>query len=138
MLPDESRKAVRLFVRIAAVNGFLAVALGAFGAHVLKDKLTANYMAVYDTGARYHLTHAVALLAVALLTSVLGDSKVLRASGWLFTVGMVLFSGSLYALAITGITMLGAITPIGGLCLLAGWACLAVAGGSGRPVNTSN
>jgi uncharacterized membrane protein YgdD (TMEM256/DUF423 family) len=131
MIPQDSENrdgaTLRLFASLAAVNGFLAVALGAFGAHVLKDKLTAEYSDVYETAARYHLAHAVALLAVALLAGVIGDSRALRASGWLFVVGMALFSGSLYALAITGITILGAITPIGGLCLLGGWACLVAA-----------
>ena len=100
--------------------------MGAFGAHVLKDRLTPQYMSVYETGVWYHLIHTVALLGVALLIGILGGSKWLKLAGWFFIAGILLFSGSLYALAITGIAILGAITPFGGLCFLAGWTCLAV------------
>jgi uncharacterized membrane protein YgdD (TMEM256/DUF423 family) len=80
-------------------------------------------LAVYETAAHYHLTHALALLAVGLIP---GAVKLMRAAGWLFTIGIVLFSGSLYALAITNVKILGAITPLGGLAFLSGWACIAV------------
>lgn len=120
-------QSTRTFTTIAAVLGFLAVAIGAFGAHVLKATLTPDRRAIYETGVQYHLAHTLAILAVAVLAGVLGDSKPLRAAGWLFTVGIVLFSGSLYALAISGVKVLGAITPIGGLCFLAGWASLIAA-----------
>jgi len=112
----------RQFVFIGAVNGFLAVAFGAFGAHGLKEHLTSADLAIYETGAHYHLTHAIALLAVGLMP---GAMKLIRAAGWLFTAGIVLFSGSLYLLAITGVRILGAVTPLGGLAFLGGWLCLA-------------
>lgn len=117
----------RTFLRLGAINGFLAVAFGAFGAHALLARLTATGMVeVYRTAAQYHMTHALALLAVGMLLERGGETKLLRTSGWLFAVGIVLFSGSLYALSITGTRVLGAITPLGGLCFLAGWALLAV------------
>jgi uncharacterized membrane protein YgdD (TMEM256/DUF423 family) len=117
----------RTFVTIGAINGFLAVVLGAFGAHALRDRLTSAMLEVYKTGVQYHLGHAIALLMVGLLADRWRDNGPLRASGWLFTVGIMLFSGSLYALAVTGARVFGAITPLGGLCFLAGWLALAVA-----------
>jgi uncharacterized membrane protein YgdD (TMEM256/DUF423 family) len=110
-------------IRAAGALGFLGVALGAFGAHGLRDHLAPGMLEVYKTGVLYHLIHAVALLAVAL-----GAEKLARprAVGVLWIAGVVIFSGSLYALAITGIGMLGAITPIGGLLLMAGWVTLAL------------
>jgi uncharacterized membrane protein YgdD (TMEM256/DUF423 family) len=116
----------RHFIFIAALAGFLGVALGAFGAHFLKARLSAEMLAVFETGVRYHLIHAVALLGTAALFG-RANEKFLIAAGWLFTTGIVVFSGSLYALALTGITVLGAITPLGGVAFLAGWACLLVA-----------
>ena len=116
----------RTFVLIGALAGFIGVALGAFGAHGLRGRLTPEMLAVFETGVRYQLVHAVALLAVAGLMGRLSGSLI-TAAGWLFLAGMVLFSGSLYLLALTGITILGAITPLGGLAFLAGWACLAFA-----------
>jgi uncharacterized membrane protein YgdD (TMEM256/DUF423 family) len=116
----------RTFLFIAALAGFVGVALGAFGAHFLKARLSTEMLAVFETGVRYHLIHAVALLATAALTG-RASERLLAAAGWLFTGGIVLFSGSLYVLALTGITTLGAITPLGGLAFLAGWACLLIA-----------
>jgi uncharacterized membrane protein YgdD (TMEM256/DUF423 family) len=116
----------RTFILIAALSGFVGVALGAFGAHGLRGRLTPEMLAVFETGVRYQLVHAVALLAVAGLMDRLGG-RLITAAGWLFLAGMVLFSGSLYLLALTGITILGAITPLGGVAFLAGWACLAFA-----------
>lgn len=126
----------KTYLLIAAISGFLAVALGAFGAHGLREKLSAEMLAVYQTGVQYHFYHALALLAVAvllmltpqsaLLSSTL-PSSLLKWSGNLFAVGIVIFSGSLYVLAITGVRWLGAITPIGGVAFLAGWICLALA-----------
>lgn len=115
-----------MFLLIGALAGFLAVALGAFGAHALRERLSPEMLAVFETGVRYQMYHALAILFVALLMPRMGGWLVVSA-GWLFTAGIVLFSGSLYALALTGVTTLGAITPIGGLAFLAGWACLAVA-----------
>ena len=109
-----------LATRIAAITGFLAVALGAFGAHGLKATLELNgTLAVWQTGALYHLVHAVMLFIVA------QRATVARLPFTLFAAGILVFSGSLYALAITNVKILGAITPIGGLCLLGGWLVLA-------------
>jgi uncharacterized membrane protein YgdD (TMEM256/DUF423 family) len=110
-------------IRLAGALGFLGVALGAFGAHGLRDRLAPGMLEVYKTGVLYHLLHAVALLAVALGAERLARP---RAVATLFTAGVVIFSGSLYALALTGIGTLGAITPIGGLLLMAGWVTLAI------------
>ena len=112
----------RLFVALGALSGFLAVATGAFGAHALRRRLEADLLAVFETGSRYQMYHALAIVLVGLLCE-RASSPLLRASGWLFCVGTVLFSGSLYVLALTGIRRLGAITPLGGLCFLA-WSAL--------------
>ena len=116
----------KVFLLTAAVNGFLAVALGAFGAHGLGARLSADLMANYQTAAQYHFHHALALLGVALLSLQFPDAALPKASGCLFLAGIVLFSGSLYLLALTGARWLGAITPIGGLGFLGGWLCLCV------------
>ena len=116
----------RTFILIAALAGFVGVALGAFGAHGLRGRLTPDMLKVFETGVRYQLVHAVALLAMAGLMDRL-DGRLIVAAGWLFFTGIVLFSGSLYLLALTGVTILGAITPLGGLAFLAGWACVAIA-----------
>jgi uncharacterized membrane protein YgdD (TMEM256/DUF423 family) len=100
------------------------VALGAFGAHALKATLQPDMLAVFETGVRYQMYHAFALLAVG-WASTRWPGKVLNASGWLFIAGTIVFSGSLYALSLSGVRWLGTITPIGGLALLAGWLCLA-------------
>lgn len=116
-----------LFIAIAALNGFLAVGCGAFAAHGLRARLPADLLAIFQTGVQYQMYHALALLAVGLLGLHLGSSGLLRASGWLFIAGIVIFSGSLYVLSLTGIRWLGAITPIGGVAFLAGWVLLAAA-----------
>ncbi len=113
-----------MWCAIGAVNGLVSVAAGAFGAHGLKDKLSARHLEVFETAARYHMYHALALLAVAWLAS-RGATSIVNASGWSFLVGIVIFCGSLYALAITGIDKLGMITPVGGLAMMVGWAFLA-------------
>jgi uncharacterized membrane protein YgdD (TMEM256/DUF423 family) len=118
-------------VSLAAVFGFLAVALGAFGAHGLRNSLSPEMLAVYQTGVQYHFYHALALLLVGVLMQQGLSSGVLRAAAWLFALGIILFSGSLYALAISEIKVLGAITPLGGLMFLAAWVCLAVAAWKG-------
>jgi uncharacterized membrane protein YgdD (TMEM256/DUF423 family) len=113
----------RLFFAIGSLSGFLGVALGAFGAHALKGRLDAQMLAAFEVGVRYQMYHALALLAVGwACTRWLGAVAI--ASGWLFVAGTVLFSGSLYALSLSGVRWLGAITPLGGLALLAGWLCL--------------
>jgi uncharacterized membrane protein YgdD (TMEM256/DUF423 family) len=116
----------RTFWRLGAAFGFLGVAAGAFGAHALRGRVPADMLAVFETGARYEMYHALALLAVA-LAAARAPSGALRAAGWLFAAGIVVFSGSLYLLALTGIRVLGAITPLGGLCFLAGWVALLLA-----------
>jgi uncharacterized membrane protein YgdD (TMEM256/DUF423 family) len=116
----------RTFLLVGALAAFIGVALGAFGAHGLRSRLSADMLGVFETGVRYQMYHALAILIVALAVARI-DGWLIRAAGWLFTGGIVLFSGSLYVLALSGITMLGAVTPIGGLAFLAGWACLAIA-----------
>jgi uncharacterized membrane protein YgdD (TMEM256/DUF423 family) len=117
----------RTFWWLGCGFGFTGVAAGAFGAHALRARLPADLLAVWETAARYQLIHALALLAVALLAAH-APSGAAAAAGWLFTAGIVLFSGSLYALALTGTRILGAVTPFGGVCFLAGWVALALAG----------
>jgi uncharacterized membrane protein YgdD (TMEM256/DUF423 family) len=116
----------RLFFSIGAVSAMIAVAAGAFGAHALRARLSPEYLAIFETAARYQMYHALALLAVAWV-AVRWPGGLSQWAGWLFVVGTVLFSGSLYALALTGTRWLGAITPVGGLAFLAGWLCLALA-----------
>ena len=118
------------WIRIGAVFGFLAVAIGAFGAHGLKEHLEKlGRSATFETGVHYHFYHALALLAVGLVAGPHRAGTAGQVAGWSFVVGMVLFSGSLYLLSVTGITKLGIITPFGGLAFLAGWLALAVAAG---------
>lgn len=109
-----------------SISAFIAVAAGAFGAHALRARLAPDLLAVFETGSRYQMYHALALLVVALAAARWPLSTV-RAAGWLFIAGTLLFSGSLYALALTGMRSLGVITPVGGLCFLAGWLALAYA-----------
>jgi uncharacterized membrane protein YgdD (TMEM256/DUF423 family) len=116
---------MRLFWMLGCLFGLLAVGAGAFGAHGLRDRLTPEYLAIFETAVRYQMYHALALLAVAWAgTNWPSGSAV--AAGWLFTAGIVIFSGSLYILTLTGTRWLGAITPIGGVALIAGWAALAL------------
>lgn len=116
----------RIFAIVGALSGFVAVGAGAFGAHGLKSRLTPDLLAVFETGARYQMVHALALLAVAWAIS-RWSSRAAVASGWCFVAGTVLFSGSLYVLALTGLRGFGAVTPAGGVLFLAGWLLLAVA-----------
>lgn len=124
----------RFFLAIGAILGGLAVAAGAFASHALKEKLTERALEIFETGARYQMYHALALLLVALLCNSGFQSlpyevppATLVTAGVAFIVGVVIFSGSLYALSITGIKWLGAITPLGGVAFLVGWGSLAVA-----------
>ena len=124
---QKKQSVLSLFVTIGALNGLTAVALGAFGAHGLKATLEAHQTtAVYQTAAQYQMAHALALLLVALLSERFANAARFRVIGWLFAWGILIFSGSLYLLALTNINKLGAITPIGGLCFLAGWGLLIV------------
>jgi uncharacterized membrane protein YgdD (TMEM256/DUF423 family) len=120
----------RLFFSIGALSAMVAVAAGAFGAHALRTRLSAEYLATFETAARYQMYHALALLAVAWAVNRWPGPLPIWA-GWLFLVGTVLFSGSLYALALTGARWWGAVTPLGGVAFLAGWACLAGSWGLG-------
>ena len=113
------------FMLVGALAGFLGVGLGAFGAHGLRGRLSPEMLAVFETAVRYQMYHALALLLTAAAIGRLGDARWLVVAGWCFAAGIVLFSGSLYALALTGVTVLGAVTPLGGVAFLIGWACLA-------------
>jgi uncharacterized membrane protein YgdD (TMEM256/DUF423 family) len=115
----------RIFFGLGAVSGFISVAAGAFGAHALRGRLTPDYLGIFETAARYQMYHALALLAVAWVAT-RDTGSTAQWAGWLFVIGTLLFSGSLYGLALTGIRWLGAITPLGGMAFLAGWICLAV------------
>jgi uncharacterized membrane protein YgdD (TMEM256/DUF423 family) len=116
----------RLFFGLGAVSAFLSVAAGAFGAHALRTRLPPDLLAVFETAARYQMYHALGLLAVAWAVG-RGVGGFAQWAGWLFVAGTVLFSGSLYALALSGVRWLGAVTPLGGVAFLAGWICLALA-----------
>jgi uncharacterized membrane protein YgdD (TMEM256/DUF423 family) len=118
---------MRSLIFLAAVFGFVGVGLGAFGAHALRDRLAPAMLEVYRTGVQYHLAHALAMLMTGLLADRWRGNPLLPWSGRLFGIGIVLFSGSLYLLSVSGARILGAVTPLGGLCFLAGWALLAVA-----------
>ena len=107
----------RTWAGIAAINGGLAVMAGAFAAHGLKAHLSPKALSVFETGARYHMYHALAMALAAQMAA--------RRAAWAFLAGILLFSGSLYLLALTGMTVLGAVTPFGGLCFIAGWGLLA-------------
>jgi uncharacterized membrane protein YgdD (TMEM256/DUF423 family) len=113
----------RLFILIGALMGFLGVALGAFGAHGLRARLGPEMLAVFETGVRYQMYHALGLIAVAWATTRWPENK-LNGAGWAFIIGIVIFSGSLYLLSLTGVRWFGAITPIGGIAFLIGWAIL--------------
>ncbi len=115
----------RLFFVLGSLSAGSAVALGAFGAHALKARLSPDMLAAYETGVRYQMFHALALMAVAWAGTRWPNSAAITASGWLFVAGTLLFSGSLYALSLSGVRGLGAVTPIGGLAWLLGWAALA-------------
>ncbi|MEL6856121.1 MAG: DUF423 domain-containing protein [Cyanobacteria bacterium J06607_13] len=115
----------RLFLAIASILGALAVMGGAFGAHALKGKLSESALGSFETGIRYQMYHAIALLLVALLISQYPQVKGFGVAGWGFVVGVVLFSGSLYGLSLANIKALGPVTPLGGLAFIIGWLSLA-------------
>ncbi len=121
-------------LRIAALFGATAVAAGAFGAHGLKDRLDARSLETFETAAKYQMYHALALLAVGLLAITGRTSLALTLSAWSFLLGTLIFSGTLYALALTGVPWLGAITPIGGAFLILGWVALIFAAGAREKV----
>jgi uncharacterized membrane protein YgdD (TMEM256/DUF423 family) len=117
---------MRQWLILGATSAFLSVAAGAFGAHALRARLAPDLLNIFETGARYHMYHSLGLIAIGLLSQSRPD-PLLNAAGWAMLVGIVLFSGSLYALALSGVRALGAITPLGGLGFLAGWLLLALA-----------
>ena len=113
------------FITLGSLSGMLAVMMGAFGAHALKSTLDDYAFGVFQTAAQYHLIHSLALLAVGVIALSQPSTTLLKTSGWLFVVGVLVFSGSLYLLSLTGMRWLGAITPLGGVAFIGGWACLA-------------
>lgn len=131
---------MRAFLFLGALSAAIAVAAGAFGAHAMRERVDARMLEVWETAARYQMYHALALILVAVLLARVEDRedrenreerragapRLLRAAGWCFVAGALLFSGSLYAMTLTGVTALGAITPVGGVCFIAGWLLLAI------------
>lgn len=117
----------RTFFTLGALFAGLAVALGAFGAHILRGSLSADLLATFETGVRYQVYHGLALFAVVLALGRWPGSNLSVAAGWLFVAGILIFSGSLYVLALSGVRWLGAITPLGGVAFLSGWICLILA-----------
>jgi uncharacterized membrane protein YgdD (TMEM256/DUF423 family) len=119
------------FLLIGAIMGFLAVAFGAFGAHALKSRIPEERLSAFHTGVQYQMYHALGLMILAVTCGYVGNQNLVLWAGCLFIVGIVLFSGSLYALCLTGKRALGAITPLGGVAFLVGWALLIFAAVSG-------
>ncbi|PLT30291.1 DUF423 domain-containing protein [Peribacillus deserti] len=118
---------MKTFLLLGAINAFLAVALGAFGAHGLEGKISDKYLETWKTAVHYQMFHASGLLIIGILASTLKAGNLLNWSGWLMLIGIILFSGSLYILSVSGIKVLGAITPLGGVSFLAAWVLLMVA-----------
>jgi uncharacterized membrane protein YgdD (TMEM256/DUF423 family) len=116
---------MKVFLIIAAINAFLAVALGAFGAHGLEGKIPEKYLETWKTGVTYQMFHTIGLFVIALIADKLSQAGIIVTAGWVMLVGIILFSGSLYVLSLTQIKVLGAITPFGGIAFLAAWLMLA-------------
>ncbi|WP_454190324.1 DUF423 domain-containing protein [Paenibacillus sp. Marseille-Q7038] len=114
------------WIGIGAILVMLSVMIGAFGAHMLEPIIGEDKVSVYETGVHYHMIHALGIILIGVIAKVFGEAKLLVWSARLLFVGIILFSGSLYALSISGLGPLGAITPLGGVCFIAGWICLAV------------
>ncbi|SEM72909.1 DUF423 domain-containing protein [Lihuaxuella thermophila] len=117
---------MKFFVMLGSINMALAIALGAFGAHGLAGKVTEKMLSIWNTGAHYHIIHALGLLFIGLLMAKTGGTSLLNTAGWLLFAGIILFSGSLYAMVLTNVKALGAITPIGGVSFIIGWILVAV------------
>ncbi|KMK95833.1 DUF423 domain-containing protein [Rossellomorea marisflavi] len=117
---------MKTFIIIGAINAFLSVALGAFGAHALEGKISAKYIETWNTGVQYQMFHAIGILIIGVMLGNLAPSSLLSWSGWLMLIGTILFSGSLYVLSLSGIKVLGAITPLGGVSFLAAWVLLII------------
>ncbi|MBV6684530.1 DUF423 domain-containing protein [Rossellomorea sp. RS05] len=117
---------MKTFIIIGAINAFLSVALGAFGAHALEGKISAKYIETWNTGVQYQMFHAIGILIIGVMLGNLAPSSLLSWSGWLMLIGTILFSGSLYVLSLSGIKVLGAITPLGGVSFLVAWVLLII------------
>ncbi|MGC5770935.1 DUF423 domain-containing protein [Paenibacillus pabuli] len=118
---------MQTLVILGSIMMFLAVALGAFGAHALKRRMSADMIKIYETGVQYHLVHGLGIILLGLLADRQDQASLVLLAGWLLFVGILLFSGSLYVLSVTGVRKLGAITPLGGVAFLAGWVVLIIA-----------
>ncbi|OKL37541.1 DUF423 domain-containing protein [Domibacillus mangrovi] len=118
---------MKLFIILGAINAFLAVGLGAFGAHGLEGKVEPKYLEIWKTAVQYQMFHAIGLIIIGFLMGQFPGSSALNWSGWLMFIGIILFSGSLFVLAVTAISKLGAITPIGGLAFLIAWVLIIIA-----------
>ena len=118
---------MRIFVLLGSLSAFLGVALGAFGAHGLKTRVTPEMLTVWQTGVQYHLVHALGLVLIGILCELMPGVSLIRNAGWMLLAGSVLFSGSLYIMVLTDVRALGMITPFGGLAFLIGWLLLAIA-----------
>ena len=118
---------MKTFVLLGSLNAFLGVALGAFGAHGLKARVTPEMLTVWQTGVLYHLVHALGLVLIGILCQMLPDASLVRSAGWMLLVGTMLFSGSLYLMVLSDIRALGMITPLGGVAFLIGWLLLVLA-----------
>ncbi|WP_100374242.1 DUF423 domain-containing protein [Bacillus sp. FJAT-45037] len=117
----------KLFILLGSIVMGLSVAIGAFGAHGLEPRLSERMMKNFQTGVQYHMIHGIGLLFVGVIALKLTNSSLLNGAGWSFLIGIILFSGSLYAMALTGVTKLGAITPLGGLAFIIGWVLVGLA-----------
>jgi len=118
---------MKTFVILGSLSAFTGVALGAFGAHGLKARVSPEMLTVWQTGVQYHLVHALGLLLIGILCHLLPDAVQVRTAGWLLLLGTLLFSGSLYLMTLSGVRSLGMITPLGGVAFLAGWLLLVLA-----------
>lgn len=124
---------MKIFVLLGSLNALLGVALGAFGAHGLKSRVAPEMLVVWQTGVQYHLVHALGLLLIGILCHLMPEPSLVRSAGWMIMAGIVLFSGSLYVMTLSGIRALGMITPLGGVAFLIGWLLIVVAAWKSAP-----
>ena len=122
----------RFLIVLGSINAFLAIALGAFGAHGLKERISSEMLVVYQTGVQYHIIHSMALILLGLMARCFEHDRLPMWAGCLFMAGILVFSGSLYILSLTGVRGWGMVTPLGGLSFLAGWITLAAAAARGK------
>ncbi len=118
---------MKIFVMLGSLSAFVGVALGAFGAHGLKTRVSPEMLTVWQTGVQYHLVHALGLVLIGILCQLMPETSLVRNAGWMILIGTVLFSGSLYVMVLSNIRALGMITPLGGVAFLIGWLLIAVA-----------